>query len=262
MPAPTSHELRAALLQAVEHFRPRDQIDRGNWHAEAILRHVAEQFPREGRGPGFDHMVLDEWSELFRTGHLVWGQDLGNSQPPFFHVSNRGELALRQLARDPANSAGYFAYLDVEAQPNALARAYIAEGLACFNNGFRRAAAVLVGTGVEAIVLELRDQLAARLNTLGAPVTKELLDWKPATAAKAMQRILDGKKSAMPADLKRDYEAHWSPLVAETRRVRNDAGHPTAIDAIRYEEVHAVLLTVPIIGRLARQLSGWFGLMP
>ncbi len=262
MSAPTSQELRAALLRAVEHFRPPDQFNRGNWHADAILRYISEQYPRQERGPDFDYMVLDEWSELFRTGHLVWGQDLGNYERAFFHVSSRGELALRQLARDPANQAGYLAYLDTEAQPTALARAYIEEGLACFNSGFHRAAAVMVGTGVEAIVLELRDQLAARLRTLGASVPKDLLDWRPATAAGAMQRILDGKKGAMTADLRRDYEAHWSPLVAQTRRVRNDAGHPTAIDAIRYEEVHAVLLTVPIVARLARQLGAWMALMP
>ncbi len=133
MPAPSTQELRAALLAAIEHFRPRDQVSRASWQAGSILDYVSGQYGPHERGPDFDTMLLDEWSELFRTGHLVWGFNLNMPDPPFFHVSKRGELALRQLARDPVNPPGYLAYLDAEARPSALAQAYIAEGLACFN---------------------------------------------------------------------------------------------------------------------------------
>jgi hypothetical protein len=164
---------------------------------------------------------------------------------------------MRQLARDPTNPMGYMAYLDIEARLDPIARAYVAEGLEYFNNGLHRAAAVMVGAGVESVVLELRDKLVTKLGVLGAPAPPALLEWKPATVTKEMTKILDLNKPQMPHDLRASYEAHWSSLVFETRRVRNDAGHPAAIDPIVYEEVHAVLLTVPITARFAFQLGDW-----
>ena len=72
-------------------------------------------------------------------------------------------------------------------------------------------------------------------------------------------KVLDAKKPQMPPDLRASYEAHWSSLIFETRRVRNDAGHPASIDPIAYEEVHGVLLTVPITAHFALQLGEWIG---
>ncbi len=259
MPLPTNQEVRQAILRAVEQTRPRDQISRANWQEGAVFEAVANMIPEVRAQQVVQTMLLDEWSELFRTGILVWGLDLGNNRPPFFHVSERGQLAMRQLARDPTNPMGYMAYLDAQARLNPIARAYVAEGLECFNNGLHRAAAVMVGAGIESVVLELRDKLVARLGVLGVPFPAAMQDWKPATVAKEMAKVLDAKKPQMPPDLRASYEAHWSSLIFETRRVRNDAGHPASIDPIAYEEVHGVLLTVPITAHFALQLGEWIG---
>jgi hypothetical protein len=43
-------------------------------------------WPRE-----FQLRILDEWHALFRQGVLVWGVDLDNPGPPFFHVASESE---------------------------------------------------------------------------------------------------------------------------------------------------------------------------
>jgi hypothetical protein len=122
--------------------------------------------------------------------------------------------------------------LDEEGRPSAFARSYIQEALECFNARLHRAAAVMVGAGVESTVLELRSAVVTKLTSLGVRIPAGLNDWKAATVARQTGVVLDDRKATMPHDLMRDYEAHWTGLVAEIRRVRNEAGHPAAIDAI------------------------------
>ena len=47
--------------------------------------------------------ILTQWGELFRTGLLAWGLNLNNPNPPFFHLTDRGRLALENATRDPSN---------------------------------------------------------------------------------------------------------------------------------------------------------------
>lgn len=73
MAVPTSQEIRQAILRAVEQTRPRDQITRANWHEGAVFDAVANLIPVLRAQQVVQTMLLDEWSELFRTGILVWG---------------------------------------------------------------------------------------------------------------------------------------------------------------------------------------------
>jgi hypothetical protein len=55
--------------------------------------------------------LLTAFHDLFRTGYLAWGFNLSNPDPPFFHVTEQGRRALRDISRDPANPEGYLAHL-------------------------------------------------------------------------------------------------------------------------------------------------------
>lgn len=57
-----------------------------NWAQERIfLREVSEVLSL-GNDLRKQQAVLASWQDLFRKGKLVWGYDLDNPGPPFFHI--------------------------------------------------------------------------------------------------------------------------------------------------------------------------------
>jgi hypothetical protein len=61
----------------------------------------------------------------------------------------------------------------------------------------------------------------------------------------------------MKRELRESFEAYWSAFAQEIRAVRNDAGHPTSVDPVTSDTVHASLLVFPELARLASGLSRW-----
>ncbi len=61
----------------------------------------------------------------------------------------------------------------------------------------------------------------------------------------------------MPRPLAESFSAYWSGLAEQIRKVRNDAGHPEAIDPVTPEAVHASLLIFPELAKLVSELEGW-----
>jgi hypothetical protein len=64
-------------------------------------------------------------------------------------------------------------------------------------------------------------------------------------------------KVQMKRELRESFEAYWSAFAQEIRAVRNDAGHPTSVDPVTSDTVHASLLVFPELARLASGLSRW-----
>lgn len=201
--------------------------------------------------------VLTSLHDLLRTGYLAWGRDLMNQGEPWVHVTDRGNAALRQLSRDPANPDGYFAYLDSKLSLDPVARSYLGEALLTYNSGCHKATAVMVGAAVERLVLRLGEEIAARLSALGRPVPSGLTDWRVKTVRDAICQELDARKRAMPKELSESYSAYWLAFAEQVRRVRNDAGHPESIDPVTPESVHAALLIFPELAKLAADLETW-----
>ena len=73
------------------------------------------------------------------------------------------------------------------------------------------------------------------------------------TLARMFERI-DGKTHR---ELRDKFDAHWGALTHEIRTTRNDAGHPTSIDPVTPESVHASLLLFPILVTLCDDLMSW-----
>lgn len=205
--------------------------------------------------PDAEEALLTEFGDLFRTGYLTWGMNLANPSPPFCHVTELGRRALKNLSRDSANPDGYLAHLASIAPVSPLALSYLRESLSCFVADLPKAGAVMVGAAAESLVLEFRDPLVARFAQLGkAPPTK-LTDWKVKMVVDSVYALLVQHKSAVPRwDA---VEGYWPAFIQQIRAARNEAGHPSSIDPVTIDTVHASLLIFPELARLAAELRAW-----
>src|SRR5437016_5932638 len=67
--------------------------------------------------------------------------------------------------------------------------------------------------------------------------------------------VLDTQK--LPSDLKARYDSFWPAFTQQIRASRNDAGHPSVVDPVTPETVHASLLIFPELLKLAADLRVW-----
>jgi hypothetical protein len=93
----------------------------------------------------------------------------------------------------------------------------------------------MVGAAGERIILDLRDVTTAKLVSLSSPIPHGMLK----------------------RGLREQFESYWSALAQQIRATRNDAGHPTSIDPVTADGLHASLLIFPELARLAGHLSEW-----
>ena len=204
-----------------------------------------------------DLALLDLWHDLFRTGLISWGTSTSNPDPPFFHLTERGRKTLEHLSRDPANPAGYLAHIAKQAKLNAVAESYLKESLITYNSNCFKATAVLVGCAAESLVLELRDTLKSKLNSLNRNLPIGLKDWKVKKVLDAIKNDLNAQKKNMSTELAESFDAYWSAFAHQIRVTRNDAGHPTSIEPVTPESVHASLLLFPELMKLTYALISW-----
>lgn len=221
-----------------------------------LLRFAAEKATKAGQmvpEPAF----LDEWHELLRTGIAASGHNFANPSYPWFHLTARGWRTADNLSRDPANPVGYLSYLQAQASLNPTAHSYVAEALECFSGGQFRAAAVMIGCAAESLVLELRDKIVTRHQSIGRQGPKDLTDWRIKRVLDAVAGVLTAQKHNIPADLRESFEAYWLAFAQQIRATRNDAGHPSGISAIDEESVHASFLVFPNLALLSHRLGAW-----
>jgi hypothetical protein len=223
------------------------------------LRGVSAATPAPPTRLTFDEeqAVLTAWYDLFRTGHLSWGFNLNNPDPPHCHVTEQGRRALEHFSRDPANPDGYSAHLRKRASLNAVAHSYIDEALRTYNTECYRATAVMVGAAAESLVLEFRDAVVAGMKNVARTPHKDLLDWRITRVLDALSKEVQSQKRSVPSQLYEQFEANWPAFVQQIRAARNDAGHPARIDPVTPETVHASLLIFPELAALQAQLITW-----
>lgn len=257
MPRPTATDLRELILTVARDQQPQNRIA-ASLQQGSVLRAVVERL-----GQRFDdeleQAILSQWHDLVRTGYFSCGLNLANPNPPFFHFTERGRRALERLSRDPGNPAGYLRHLGAVAKLNPVANSYLTEGLDCFVAGLFKAAAVMVGGAAESLILELRDITSQRLAQQKVAELKGLSDWRVKTVLDAIHALLDSKKSGFPRELREEFEAYWLAFAQQIRATRNDAGHPSTVDPVTEEGVHASFLVFPELARLSTNLGSWVG---
>jgi hypothetical protein len=166
-------------------------------------------------------------------------------------------LALANLTRDPSNPAGYLRHLASIAALDAVAMSYLVEALECYVAGLYKSAAVMIGGAAESAILKLRDLTVQQISSLGKSMPKDMRDWKIKTVSDALRGFFDGHKAQMSRKLRESFEAYWSAFAQQIRAVRNEAGHPTSVEPVTPDSVHASLLVFPELARLASGLSRW-----
>lgn len=164
---------------------------------------------------------------------------------------------MERLARDPGNPSGYLRHLQSLAALNPIADSYLREGLACFEAGLYKAAAVMIGAASESVVLELRDALGTRLSQLGKAEPKGLSDWRVKTVLDSLHGYLETQKGQFAREVRDEFEAYFLAFAQQIRASRNDAGHPSSVDPVTEASVHASFLIFPELACLANALLNW-----
>lgn len=255
MVRPTALDVRELILTVALEQEPKHQFD-ASLQQGTVFQAVAQRLG-PGRDPDLEQAILTQWHDLMRTGYFAWGLNLSNPNPPFFHFTDRGRRALARLTRDPGTPAGYLRHLSDVVKLNPVANSYLTEGLDCFVAGFYKAAAVMIGAAAESLILELRDLVSQRMAQMHLPEPKGLSDWRVKTVLDPLYGFLDGKKGSFPKELREEFEAYWLAFAQQIRATRNDAGHPSSVDPVTEEGVHASFLIFPELARLSTSLAAW-----
>ena len=246
-------DFRAVLLQVVA---DQQQMRTGGLNQTGILHEATQRFkPR--LTPQEEQALLTAWYDLFRSGHLSWGYNLNNPDPPFCHVTEQGRRTLAQINRDPSNPDGYLAYLSSRATLNSLAAAYVGEAIGTYNTNHFRAAAVMIGVASESMALDLRDALIAGIARTGRTASASFTQINIKRVLEAIRKELEMRQKDMDSKLWEQAETCWPAFVQQIRAVRNDAGHPAALDPTTPETVHASLLIFPELAHLTTALIAW-----
>jgi len=217
-------QIRRIMLEVISELSQKD----GSFQAGSVLDEAASRL-----GVRYDIVVeqaiLTFWYDLFRLGHLSWGYNLANPNPPFCHLTEQGRRTLAHYSRDPVNIDGYLAYLNAQVHLSQTSKSYIDEALIAYNSNCFKATAVMIGAAAENIVIELRDTLISRLSPLGQKVSAGLTDWKIKTILDALEKELEKKKKDMPKNLADAFSSYWPAFSHQIRTARNDAGHPANV---------------------------------
>jgi hypothetical protein len=253
---PGANDIRSALLAAIDR-QGRDRSS-SNLQSGSVLQKASLDLGLRGR-PELERALLTQFHELFRTGYLAWGFDLSNPDPPFFHLTEQGQRTLAQLSSDPGNPQGYLRRIDSIAPVNVISRSYLEEGLQCYVADHYKASAVMVGAAAESLVLELRDAVVNKLKSLSQITPHDLDDWRVARILAGLKAFFDAQSHSMPSTLKAEYASYWTAFTQQIRAVRNEAGHPSSVDPITLDAVHASLLIFPELLKLAGALRTWVG---
>jgi len=249
-------DFRALLLQVVaDQDRMRGPLS-GGMQQVGIFQEALRRLDTR-LAPDQEQALLTAWYDLFRSGHLSWGYNLNNPDPPFCHVTEQGRRTLAHINRDPSNADGYLAYLTSRATLNPLAAAYVDEALGTYNANRFRAAAVMIGVASESMALDIRDALTAGITRAGRTPSASFTHINIKRVLEAIRKELEMHQKDMDGKLWEQVEAYWPAFVQQIRAVRNDAGHPAALDPTTPESVHAALLIFPEVAQLTTTLIAW-----
>ncbi len=116
----------------------------------------------------------------------------------------------------------------------------------------------MIGAAAESCILEIRDAVVEKYIVANKTVPPKLNSWQIKTLTDELVEVFDaGLNKKTHRELRDRYDAHWTGLTHEIRTTRNDAGHPTSIDPVTPESVHASLLMFPVLASLAGDLLNW-----
>jgi hypothetical protein len=251
-------DIRRMLLEIVAEKDAYIRKDRSNGSLQqgSILQELQK---RVGYSQSIEmqQAILTLWYDLFRNGILSWGFNLSNTDPPHCHVTAHGQRILENLSRDPGNPDGYMAFLKKIANPNLITLSYIEEALRTYNSICFKASAVMVGAASESLVLAVQDSIIKKMNGLGVTKPRDLEDWRMKRILSGIETVIKQRKQDISNTLFESFEAYWPAFTHQIRTARNESGHPSSINPVTPDNVHASLLIFPELAKLADNLIDW-----
>lgn len=245
-------DIQKILFDAIDKYKNTG----GSFQQNTIITEVRRIMDIKGDDIELEQAILTIWYDLFRKGHLSWGYNLTNSEPPFCHLTEKGKEFLKNYSSDPANPEGYL-NLVKKFKINDIAFSYIQEAVNSYNNNCHKAAAVMVGCASESMILELRDTLVAKMTALGKSANSKLKSEQIKVVIDEIETTIRTNKAMVPKKLFEFFDSYWTALSAQIRISRNEAGHPNSIAPVTEDSVHSSLLIFPEILKLIGNLSDW-----
>lgn len=213
---------------------------------------IGTSIPKE-----IEEATLTCFYDLFRNGILSWGYNFSSPEPPFCHLTEQGRKALEHLSRDPSNPEGYLAFLKDKSDLNPIAESYIKEAIHTYNTNCYKACAVMIGAATESLILTIKEIIILKMNELNKEIPKKLNTWIIKNVIDEIEEILKQKKNEIPKKLFEAFESYWPAFTHQIRTVRNESGHPSSIDPVTQNTVHASLLIFPELANLVKKLRDW-----
>lgn len=248
--------VRKVLLDVI---RGMAASDAGAFGRYEVLKHAGTRLAAN-HDPRLQRFVLDGWDDLYRSGIISWGLDVGsspNASSEWAHLTAHGAQTLKTLSRDPANPLGYREAIDEHVRDLPVAISYLAEAIDTFNKGSIKASAVMLGAAAESINLAVRDTLKERMRAMRKSPPKGLDDFRIAVVLRSVEGELTPRAKDMSQDLRERFESFWPAWTGLFRMTRNEAGHPKSVEPVTREAVHAALLLFHEQARLAHDLRAW-----
>jgi len=250
---PTYADARKAILDVLNEIQNSSDKAFGREH---VIKKAAESLGQWGDRHG-GRLLMDAWDDLYRAGVVSYGLNMSNLGFGWAHLTEHGVATVKSGERDPSNPTAYAATVDPFIKDNAIAVSYLREALDTYIKGSVKAAAVMLGCTAEALTLALRDKLKAKINANAGTPPSGLDDWRISVVLRTTEGLLDQRVKDMPRPMRERYESYWSSYTGLFRMTRNDAGHPTSIDPVTRETIHASLLLFHEHARLCHELSTW-----
>lgn len=254
----TMPDIRSALLEIISKKDAyiRGDRSRGSLQQGSILQELEQQLGRP-QSIEMEEAILTCWYDLFRNGILSWGFNLSNTDQPFCHLTEHGRKILENVSRDPSNPTGYMTFLLKKTAINPISRSYIEEALNTYNSGCYKACAVMVGAAAESLVLTIQAALIKKMESLSVSKARDLEDWRIKKILGAIETVVKQRKRIIAPSLFESFEAYWPAFTHQIRTVRNESGHPSSIEPVTPDNVHASLLIFPELGMLVDNLINW-----
>lgn len=240
---PVSYEqLRSLMLEALGRLEHPAQIDGLN---KLLGRLACEKNlvpDPNGPDPGRNAMYFLDQHDVARAQDIFWdfiiegvirpglGQGSGNSDLPFFHVTDYGKEQIRHGTGSPHDPDGYLARLRADLPAlDPVIMTCMNECLRTFRIGCLLSSAVMLGCASEKALLLLLDAYATALPPAKEKQFRKKIEGKfIKTQYEEFIKMLQGHlRAQLPHELDDGLVNILLGVFEMIRAERNDAGHPT-----------------------------------
>jgi hypothetical protein len=229
----------------------------------------------ERHGGSLSGFVLAD-RDYSRTQTIMWdliiegivrpgsGEESGNAELPWFHVTDWGREALKHGPQTPYDPDGYLKKLRLSIPAlDPVIETYLNESLRTFRINCLLSSTIALGCATEKALLLLiaayRDSLPAarsekfRKNTAGRMIKRQFEEFR--------QMLESDLRSKLPQNIAEGLDIELNGLFEIFRTQRNDAGHPTG-KTLERSSIHANLRVVPVYLQKVYELIAWITANP